>query len=186
MKRLVFLTLTTIALSACMPYSKNYGCKGYPDGVACVDMQTVYEETHNRDRLTQSDIQGSDSSGSGDPHKHERHSKSYTGKKAGQPDIPTGEMVEKQYQDYPQEPDPTITPDYTLPIRKPASVMRIWIAPWVDENDDLMMSGYVYSEIKKRTWNIGEPTVDGRSSNLTINNSNFDTDRTSKSEVEAE
>ena len=39
-----------------------------------------------------------------------------------------------------------------MPIRTPAVVMRIWIAPWIDENDDLISPGYVYTEIEPRRW----------------------------------
>ena len=43
-------------------------------------------------------------------------------------------------------------PDRPVPIRTPAVVMRIWIAPWIDENDDLIAPGYVYTEIEPRRW----------------------------------
>ena len=43
-------------------------------------------------------------------------------------------------------------PDKPVPIRTPAVVMRIWIAPWVDDNDDLIAPGYVYTEIEPRRW----------------------------------
>lgn len=43
-------------------------------------------------------------------------------------------------------------PDKPVPIRTPAVVMRIWIAPWVDDNDDLIAPGYVYTEIEPRKW----------------------------------
>ena len=41
------------------------------------------------------------------------------------------------------------------PIREPAQVVRIWIAPWVDKNDNLSLAQYQYAEIKPRTWSIG-------------------------------
>jgi conjugal transfer pilus assembly protein TraV len=43
-----------------------------------------------------------------------------------------------------------------LPIRTQAQVMRIWIAPWEDEDGDLHADGYVYTEIQGRKWNLGE------------------------------
>ena len=43
-------------------------------------------------------------------------------------------------------------PEHPVPIRTPAVVMRIWIAPWIDENDDLISPGYVYTEIEPRRW----------------------------------
>lgn len=43
-------------------------------------------------------------------------------------------------------------PDQPIPIRTPAVVMRIWVAPWIDTNDDLHAPGYVYTEIEPRRW----------------------------------
>ena len=39
-----------------------------------------------------------------------------------------------------------------LPIRTPAIVMRIWMAPWKDANDDLHWPSYIYTEIEPRKW----------------------------------
>ncbi len=53
------------------------------------------------------------------------------------------------------QPQPTIPVEDPMPIRTPAKVMRIWIAPWEDEDGDLIASGYVYTEIEPRRWQIG-------------------------------
>lgn len=42
-----------------------------------------------------------------------------------------------------------------LPVRSPATVMRIWIAPWIDKNDDLHLPSYLYTEVEPRKWSIG-------------------------------
>jgi conjugal transfer pilus assembly protein TraV len=59
-----------------------------------------------------------------------------------------------QRQPVPKIDDPT-------PIRTPAQVMRIWIAPWEDSDGDLMVSNYVYTELEPRRWMIGKsaPTL---------------------------
>lgn len=44
-----------------------------------------------------------------------------------------------------------------MPIREPAKVMRVWIAPWVDKNDDLHWPSYVYTELQQRKWGFGAP-----------------------------
>lgn len=41
------------------------------------------------------------------------------------------------------------------PFRANAQVMRIFIAPWEDEQGDLHMGGYVFSEIAPRRWTVG-------------------------------
>lgn len=45
-------------------------------------------------------------------------------------------------------------PDKPLPIRTPAQVMRLWVAPYVDAAGDLNAPGYVYTEIEARRWVI--------------------------------
>lgn len=42
-----------------------------------------------------------------------------------------------------------------LPIRTQAVVMRIAIDPWEDENGDLHVPGFIYTEIEPRRWEIG-------------------------------
>ncbi len=39
-----------------------------------------------------------------------------------------------------------------VPLRSPARVMRIWIAPWEDSRGDLHAPGYLYTEIEPRRW----------------------------------
>lgn len=45
------------------------------------------------------------------------------------------------------------------PLREPSQVMRIWLAPWTDQNDSLNWSGYVYTEVTSRRWAFGEQEV---------------------------
>ena len=48
-------------------------------------------------------------------------------------------------------------PDGPVPIRLPAQVLRVWIAPWEDAHGDLHAPGYVYTEVVPRRWSLGEP-----------------------------
>lgn len=43
-------------------------------------------------------------------------------------------------------------PSEPVPIRTPAQIMRIWVAPYVDTNGDLVAPGFVYTEIEPRRW----------------------------------
>jgi hypothetical protein len=43
-----------------------------------------------------------------------------------------------------------------VPLRTPARVMRIWIAPWEDSRGDLHAPGYLYTEIDPRRWALEE------------------------------
>lgn len=44
------------------------------------------------------------------------------------------------------------TPQFVL--KKP-EVIRIWVAPWVDEKNVLHVGGYRYAEVSKKRWEIG-------------------------------
>ena len=48
-------------------------------------------------------------------------------------------------------------PEGPVPLRVPAQVMRIWIAPWEDSRGDLHAPGYLYTEIEPRRWTLGAP-----------------------------
>jgi hypothetical protein len=50
-------------------------------------------------------------------------------------------------------------PEGPVPIRLPAQVLRVWIAPWEDAHGDLHAPGYVYTEIVPRRWSLGEPAA---------------------------
>jgi conjugal transfer pilus assembly protein TraV len=44
---------------------------------------------------------------------------------------------------------------YGKPVREPAVVMRIWLAPWIDARDDLHYPSYVFTEVQPRRWAMG-------------------------------
>lgn len=50
---------------------------------------------------------------------------------------------------------PLPKPGDVIPIREQARVMRIWIAPWVDNAGNLNMASRVYSEIEPKRWSVG-------------------------------
>lgn len=47
------------------------------------------------------------------------------------------------------------------PVREPAQVMRIWIAPWIDKNDDLHYPSYLFTEVQPRRWTFGKQAFAG-------------------------
>jgi len=49
------------------------------------------------------------------------------------------------------------SPEGPVPLRLPAQVMRVWIAPWEDSRGDLHAPGYLYTEIEPRRWSLGAP-----------------------------
>jgi conjugal transfer pilus assembly protein TraV len=109
----------------------QYGCKGMPDDPKCLSTTEAYQVT--------------DKALPDSPKMDAAIQPSVSGSKMSQP---------PQQQPVPKIDDPT-------PIRTPAQVMRIWIAPWEDSDGDLMVSNYVYTELEPRRWMIGKsaPTL---------------------------
>lgn len=48
-----------------------------------------------------------------------------------------------------------------VPVLEQATVMRIWISPWVDRNKDLHWPGLVFTQIQPRQWHFGQDEFDG-------------------------
>lgn len=45
------------------------------------------------------------------------------------------------------------------PVREPSQVMRIWVAPWIDQGDNLNWTGYIYTEVTPKRWTFGEQEI---------------------------
>lgn len=127
------LTLLLPALlTGCALGSGQYSCPANVDGVRCLSTREVYEKTHR-----------------------------------GQVPEPTlvkrGKIIQQSTPSTTDDQAPTTREativtdlsDSTVPIRTPAKVMRIWIAPWEETQGDLVLSGYVYTEIEARRWRVG-------------------------------
>ena len=109
----------------------QYGCKGMPDDPTCLSTTEAYQLTDKA--LPEAPKVDA----------------------AVQPSVSVSKLSPPpQRQPVPKIDDPT-------PIRTPAQVMRIWIAPWEDSEGDLMVSNYVYTELEPRRWMIGKsaPTL---------------------------
>ena len=46
------------------------------------------------------------------------------------------------------------TPGASAPIRAPASVMRVWVAPWEDADGTLHGANHLYIEVLPRRWQL--------------------------------
>ncbi|RCS68655.1 type IV conjugative transfer system protein TraV [Vibrio casei] len=129
-------------LSGCTLFnvgSGDYACPGMPDGVQCMSARDVYAAT-NDGQVPRPMIAGEEDHE--EHNDHEEH-KENIGKKG------SGDVVIDTYV------APRL-PNKPIPIRTPAQVMRIWVAPWEDTNGDLIVTGYIYTEIEPRRWVVGE------------------------------
>jgi conjugal transfer pilus assembly protein TraV len=125
---LIQLVLVALAVFLSTGCATQYGCKGMPDDPQCLSTTEAYQVT---DKALP------------EPPKPEPTKIEVI--KAG---AATG------FPRHARQPVPKI--ENPTPIRTPAQVMRIWIAPWEDSDGDLMVSGYVYTELEPRRWMIGK------------------------------
>lgn len=113
----------------------EYTCKGMPNGATCMSAKDVYSATEGDDYKTQL--------------KKEQEGETEEDGKSSEP-------VTRVL--YPEGADNAPIPMRArnpLPIRTQAVVMRIAVDPWEDENGDLNIPGFIYTEIEPRRWEIG-------------------------------
>lgn len=140
MLRLAVCWVPLLIMGGCATSGKtDYECPATSGG-ACLSVTEIYARTNNADFVDapQTLTDGDDNTDAGD----------------AVPAVPavTVEVV--------GGPLPTPTIRDPTPIREPARVMRIWVAPWEDKSGNLMVSGYVYTEVETRRWAIGGQSLD--------------------------
>lgn len=141
----------------------KFNCAG-SDGVKCKSTRQVYEMTHDGvvPEAEQADTKKRSKRFAGSP-QTEAQSEPATNEpltqanKGEQNTIVTAGKGDPVIDNYVA---PRL-PDKPVPIRTPAQVMRIWVAPWEDTNGDLITTGYVYTEIEPRRWVIGKTEAKG-------------------------
>jgi conjugal transfer pilus assembly protein TraV len=155
---------------------KRFGCKGHPSDPLCLPASRVYDLTNGSDSLQPPDWEPvPDGKTSGEPPRRPiLASAKRTGASIGflgedealftvaatpvegshgdgplpsETPVDAPSMVAEDDLLLPRSRDP-------IPLRVPAQVMRLWLAPWEDENADLHASGYVFTEITPRTWSL--------------------------------
>jgi conjugal transfer pilus assembly protein TraV len=129
--KLIILT-SILTLNGCSILglgNSDFSCPGGIDGVRCMSARQVYQATESSDYV-KTEVERE---------KNEGKASSLAGAK---PVIQSQIAV------------PSI--EQPVPIRTQAKVMRIWMAPWEDEDGDLHADGFLYTEIENRRWNLGD------------------------------
>ncbi len=129
--------MSLAALSGCAGFSiggSEYACPGMPDGARCLPAREIYAATDN---------------GALPRTAAEKKAREVpAGMRAGASPPPDAGL-------FPAALFAARLDDRPMPLRTPARVMRIWIAPWQDRDGDLVLSGYLYTEIESRRWLLG-------------------------------
>lgn len=127
--------------------SPEFACKGLStEGVTCMSARELYGATEGTSRVLPAAAPAVATA--------TEPSSAVNGRASGE-SVPTGATA----RDARPLSAPMIELDRPVPIRSQARVMRIWIAPWEDTVGDLNASGYVYTELEPRRWNVGERMV---------------------------
>jgi len=141
-QEVVLISIVSLLIAGCSSSGSDYACKGLSDGVTCMSARDVYQATDDPNFQTQLQRENAEKAkrASGDNSSSSDQGPSGT--------VVLREMPGEQY----VTPRPARNP---LPIRTPATVMRIGFAPWEDEKGDLNVPGYIYTEIEPRRWEVG-------------------------------
>lgn len=137
---LVLATSVIGTLSGCSTVlntadNAEYGCPGMPMGVTCKTPAAVYKSTNGEVAATPFD-----------------QPIGVTAETKNEAPLAQGGAQPAQRAASTVKPGPR-------PVREPARVARIWIAPWVDKEDNLHLAQTLYTEVKPRTWTVGKPEV---------------------------
>ena len=140
--------LVVACLTGCgtvFPYNSSSTCPQIGEGV-CASAREVYTATNTKDSVDYRDVRpASTNSGATVP--------APAAVLLPAPGIISGPTL------------PTSTgAESIIPLRTPSVVMRIWIAPWETETGDLVLSGYVFTELHERRWQVGNEDVGAASS----------------------
>lgn len=135
--------LASTVLSGCSSFfntanSSDFACPGMPAGVMCTTPATVYEMTNGEGINA---VRGAPDA----PQPSPSATVSTPAKVSGS--APNQATLAKPLYAEPQTPQP---------LREPARVMRVWVKPWIDVNDDLHWPSYVYTEVVPRKWTVGK------------------------------
>lgn len=146
-----------LSLSGCMTSGK-FSCAS-PDGVSCMSTQQVYEYTNGApvSAVTPA-VEDRRASRVREPGKVAAHHVGATGDALtlSAPIQPAGGSFREAALSLGEYAPSMIPVAEGAPVALvPASVMRIWVAPWTDATGDLHMPGYVYSEVAERRWSVG-------------------------------
>ena len=174
MRRCVFLL--PLALAACGNAvdniaglgSSHYACPGMPSGIRCESTHSVYQEAISGD-LAQENAANALNPVDAKAALATAGIITLVGKYDGKrcpacggvgstapTPSPTASALSQQQ---PPEHALIYASDGALPLRTPASIMRVWVNAWQDKDGDLHMPGPIFTEIAPRRWQIGVTDV---------------------------
>ena len=160
MNRTITAISVAVIVSGCSVFGGSSAptCPVADEGVRCLSAREVYAKTHTADTVAPNRDKDGNPIGSTPPEKSSFLSSLFGSDTPGQ--AATAEEENPSLRAIAPAPVMAMPAvDKPLPVRTQAKVMRIWIAPWEDEGRDLVVGGYVFSEIEGRAWTLGEEQI---------------------------
>lgn len=156
---IVAALFTVIIISGCAP---RYSCKEVIPGTRCASLSEVYNEqvtglAISKDKEKLPDEKTTFQKKQGKVTHKVALLVSSSEKSRQRRDMESVEIVKG------------LKSDGHMPILRPPKIVRIWIAPWVDGNEDLNMDTYIYTEIREKKWVLGEKMLNGGPDNASKN-----------------
>lgn len=159
LQRLVMLAgvvTMTSGVTGCAYFNvgeEEFSCSGMPGSVYCHSTRDVYEATSEGEVPSPMDKDGAYNEDCEDCVKSPMDGgpEVTTAATARENGIATGKQVAQTDEVIDNYVTPAL-PERPVPIRTPSQVMRIWVAPFIDNNGDYNAPGYVYTEIEPRRW----------------------------------
>jgi len=146
-----------------VPGDSEYSCAGRPEGVVCRSTRDIYALTETRDHVHEADLAepvGPGAGGAKVPVAADGRAAAGSGGAPREGVAPLAGPVAVG------DPRAFAIAVAHAPRRADAQVVRIWIAPWQDQNGDLRMPGHVYAEVRPRSWSFGAEPPAAPTSNL--------------------
>lgn len=171
MKKIMTVLVSSLALGGCASVfdpsgaSSSFSCTdpnnpdSVVDGVTCKTPFAIYQSTHEQAPLKESDLPIGVSL---QDYENGTNAQAAAKQSALATVNPMTGVYHGQSYQLPGQVEPQNQPEFARPVRVPATVMRIWMAPWIDSNDDLHFPSYVYTEIQARRWAFGANEYTGR------------------------
>lgn len=184
------LSVVAIGGSGCAAVgSGQFSCPGRPEGVRCASAREVYELTQQADSVeaTADRALGNNPSRAAAA-RQAQGERAAAAAQAAQPQAAPATPTSPRAEPSPAEggamqvstgsgmPGAALFPqvDRPTPVRTPAQVMRVWLAPWEDTRGVLHIGGYHYVEVVARRWTLGGPVNSEPARMFSINEPIFD------------
>lgn len=144
-------------LSGCGGHGGSaFSCKGLPDGKNCASTRKNFERTNGSEPILPYTAKGEGSQRKGsrrrgdDPTPIAGSTAAMKSAARGSADDGVNVFVTDSVLPAYQRP---------YPVRTPAVVMRVWMAPYEDETGNLHDGRFVFREVQTRQWTIGSPAT---------------------------